>query len=534
MDDIEARADLKVDFASLDRYHDCHLRRCSVASNKLETLERWWSRIQDESRRNSVEMKANNDRLGMRYFSDEQVEKIHTNAVGLLETHGFMVEHRGTLELLKDNGAQVDFDKQVVKVKPDLMEKCMRSTICRFVLAARDSSKDVVVETNMQLPVFRNGGGVDKMLDAETGEFREMFLSDITRLYRALDALDFINVVSPLYAHDIPEKVRDLVVLETLFQNTSKHVNIRTFSKANLETIVRMGTIVAGGLENLRRRPVFSLFDSPLSPLKFPELTVDVFITAGKYGIPLYMANLPIAGATGPFTLAGMVQLLHAELLASVVICQTANPGAPMLLHPLAMTMDWKAGTGLSASIESTMITAASIQVTNDIFNMPVDVHGPWSDTHIADSQSAIERTFQTLLPALCGAASIAGFGDIQEGMAFCPVQLGIDEELAGFTLKALEGIPADDDRLCVDAIKRVGFGGNFMTDETTIKYLRTDYYEPRILNRLSREEWVKAGSKDINARAKERISKLMKEHEPEPLEAGIKKELRALVKNME
>ncbi len=294
-----------------------------------------------------------------------------------------------------------------------------------------------------------------------------------------------------------------------------------------------MGHLVAGGEENFRKRPVFSIFDSPLSPLKFPELTVDVFLAAGKYGIPLYMANLPIAGGTGPFTLAGMVQLLHAELLASVVICQTAHPGAPMLLHPLAMTMDWQTLLGLSASIESTMITAGIIQVANEIFHMPVDVHGPWSDTYIPDSQSMMERTFQVLLPAFSGAASIAGFGDIQEGLAYCPVQLGIDEELIGYTLKALEGIPVDDDRLAVEAIKRVGFGGNFMTDDTTIKYLRSDYYKPKILNRLSREDWEAAGKKDVNAAARDRINKLMREHQPEPLEKGLRKELRELVNSL-
>ena len=265
-------------------------------------------------------------------------------------------------------------------------------------------------------------------------------------------------------------------------------------------------------------------------PLKFPELTVDVFIAAGRHGIPLYMANLPIAGGTGPFTVAGMIQLIHTELLASVVICQTANPGAPMFLHPLAMTMDWKTLLGLSASIESTIITAAATQMANEVFHMPVDVHGPWSDTHTADSQSAIERTFQTLFPAFSGAASIAGFGDVQEGMAFCPVQLGIDEELAGCTRKALEPIPMDDDRLAVDAIRRVGFDDNFTTDETTIKYLRTDYYRPRILNRLSREDWEKAGRKDLNARARERVRELLEKHRPEPLDEGVKKELKALV----
>lgn len=478
-------------------------------------------------------MNAKDNSLRIRYFSDDQVKKIHANAIDILQTHGFMVEHKETLKMLADSGAQVNFEKQIVKVKPDLVEKCMASTASSLTLGARDPANDAVVQADMHCPVFRNGGGVDKIIDINTGQFRDTLLTDITDLFHVLDALDFIDVVSPLYPQDVPEKIRDLVVLETLFNNTSKHVNIRTFSRENLEILVKMGHIVAGGEEPFRKRPVFSLFDSPLSPLKFPELTVDVFITAGKYGIPLYMANLPIAGATGPFTLAGMVQLLHTELLASVVICQVANPSAPVVLHPLAMTMDWRTGLGLSASIESTMMTAGSIQTAKETFNMPVDVHGPWSDTLIADSQSAIERTFQTLFPALSGAASIAGFGDVQEGMAFCPIQLGIDEELVGFAKKALDGIPADDDRLCAEAIKRVDFGGNFMTEESTIKYLRTDYYEPKILNRLSREDWEKAGSKDINARSKERIQKLIKEHKPTPLDNDIRKELRALVESV-
>lgn len=479
-------------------------------------------------------MTLKNNGLRIGYFTSEQVNKIHANALDILETKGFMVQHRGALEMLKDCGALVDFDKQVVKVKPDLVQKCMDSTVSRFVLGARDDDKKLTVETDPQFPVRRNGGGVDKIIDINTGQFRDMLLADTVDLYHVLDAMDAISMVSPLYPHDVPGEIRDLVVLETLFNHTSKHVNIRTFSKENLEVLVEMGHIVAGGAENFRKNPVFSIFDSPLNPLEFPELTVEVFITAGKWGIPLFMANLPIAGGTGPFTLAGMVQLLHAEHLASVVICQVANPGAPVLLHPLAMTMDWQTLLGLSASIESTMITAGSIQVAREIFDMPVDVHGPWSDTYIADSQSMLERTFQTLLPALSGAACIAGFGDVQEGLAFCPVQLGIDEELIGFTLKTLEGIPVDDDRLAVDAIKRVEFGGNFMTDDTTIKYLRKDYYQPKILNRLSREDWEKAGSKEINAAAKERVIKLMKEHQVEPLSEKHKKELRALVKSKE
>lgn len=468
--------------------------------------------------------------LRISYFTGEQVRKIHENALGILERRGFQVQHRAALEILADKGAAVDFEAQVVKVKSDLVEACIRTAPKEFILGARDPGRDLPVRSDPARPITRNGGGVDKIIDLDSGRLRDMTLADTERLYRAMDAMDGISMVSPLYPQDVPEKVRDLKTLETLFAGTSKHVNIRTFSKDNLEKLIRMGEIVAGSSESFRRKPVFSLFDSPLSPLKFPEIAVDVFLTAGRYRVPIFISNLPIAGATGPLPLAGMVQLLHAELLAGVVICQAAHPGAPVFLHPLAMTMDLRSGLGLSASIESTMITAGITQVANEACGLPVDVHGPWSDTFLADSQSAMERTFQTLFPAFSGAASIAGFGDVQEGLAFCPVQLGIDEELIGLTMKALEGIPFDEDRLSVAAIERVGFGGDFMTDPTTRKYMRTDYYRPIISNRLFREEWERLGSKDLNAKARERVAKLMSEHRPAPLEESVRRELAKVV----
>jgi len=468
--------------------------------------------------------------LRIRYFSGEQVRKIHENALGILERHGFLVEHRQALEILADKGAAVDFEARRARLRPDFVAACIKSAPGEFVLGARESQRDLSVRSDPPIPITRNGGGVDKIIDPDSGRLRNMTLADTERLYRAMDAMDGLSMVSPLYPQDVPEKARDLKTLEALFANTSKHVNIRTYSRANLWGLIRMGEIVAGSGENFRRKPVFSLFDSPLSPLKFPEIAVEVFLTAGRHGIPVFIANLPIAGASGPLPLAGMVQLLHAELLAGLSICQAAHPGAPVVLHPLAMTMDLRSGLGLSASIESTMITAGVIQVANEIFRLPVDVHGPWSDTFLADTQSALERTFQTLFPAFSGAASIAGFGDVQEGLAFCPVQLGIDEELIGLTLKALAGIPFDEDRLSVAAIERVGFGGDFLTDPTTRKYMRTDYYQPKISNRLFREEWERRGSKDLNAMAKERVLKLMDAHEPAPLDEPVRRELGKLV----
>ena len=102
-------------------------------------------------------MTAGNDKLRIRYFSDDQVSKIHTNALDILGSMGFMVEHAEALEMLKDAGANVDFEKSIVRVKPDLVEKCMSTTLSNFVLGARDPQRNVNVETNPQFPVNRNG-----------------------------------------------------------------------------------------------------------------------------------------------------------------------------------------------------------------------------------------------------------------------------------------------------------------------------------------------------------------------------------------
>ena len=470
----------------------------------------------------------------IRYFSDERVKAIHSNALDILESTGIQVEHPEALELLRAAGAAVDFDKSVVKINPDLVQKCIDSARHEVSLAARNPERDVTLRSNPRVPVARNGGGVDNIIDLETGEFRPMVQSDIADLFRVLDALDNISYVAPLYAQDAPGDIRDVVVFESLVNNTSKHVNIRTFSTRNLEAILTIAEIVAGGKENLKSRPIFSLFDSPVSPLKFPELVVDVFLTAARNEIPVHIGNMPIAGATGPFTLAGEVLLLYTELLGGIVICETANPGAPVILSPHVMTMDMSTLLALTGSIEVSMIMAGITQMIVERLRMPADIHGPWSDSMVADSESMLERTFGSVLPAYAGASVIAGAGDIQEGFAYCPVQLGMDDELLGFLFKSLEGIPADTERLAAEAIKRNGFAGDYMTDDTTIAFLRSDYYQPTILNRSSRERWTADGKKDMNDRARERIQTLIQDHKPIPLDEDCKKEIRKVVESLQ
>jgi trimethylamine--corrinoid protein Co-methyltransferase len=75
---------------------------------------------------------------------------------------------------------------------------------------------------------------------------------------------------------------------------------------------------------------------------------------------------MPIAGGTGPVTLAGNVMLANAEYLACVVISQLYCPGAPLEYAPRCMIMDMKTTVGLTGSIEGAMMVAAGAQLARE------------------------------------------------------------------------------------------------------------------------------------------------------------------------
>ena len=48
-----------------------------------------------------------------------------------------------------------------------------------------------------------------------------------------------------------------------------------------------------------------------------------------EYGLPVSLSTGPMAGSIGPVTLAGNLVLMHAELMAMIVMAQLIKPGAP-------------------------------------------------------------------------------------------------------------------------------------------------------------------------------------------------------------
>jgi len=462
-------------------------------------------------------------------LSDAQVEKINEQSLHILETTGIMVDHEEGLKTLEKAGAQVDRQTKRVRISRELVAHCLKTVPDHFTLAARDPKKDCPLVRGGR-PYARNGGGADYTLDLDTGEFRPMMLADLRGYYKLMDGLDGIDFIAPVFGHDMPVVGRDIFMLREAFSGTSKNIHLRTFSGQSLKFMFEMAAMVAGGKEELKKRPLVSLLEAPVSPLKFLDITVDALFLCGEYGVPLDVCVMPIAGGTGPVTMAGNVQLLNTEFLGGVVISQLAHPGAPLQYAPRPMAMDMRTGFSLAGAIELGMMAVAGAQMAH-FYNVPVSLHGPWTDSMLHDGQSTFERTYMNFMAAFAGANVLVGAGMMQQSLVTSYEQLVIDSEINKTVIRALHGFEADEGHLAMEAIARVGPGGNFIQDPHTLQYLRGERYKPSpLIYRDSRDAWTTGGGKTFEKRANEIARTILKEHEPLPLPEDVSQALDKLV----
>jgi trimethylamine--corrinoid protein Co-methyltransferase len=133
----------------------------------------------------------------------------------------------------------------------------------------------------------------------------------------------------------------------------------------------------------------------------------------------------------------------------------------------------------------------------------------------------------------LAGANLIYGLGMIEMGMTIDYGQMVMDNEFARMIKFLVQGIPVNDETLAVDVIKEIGVGKDFLSHESTYKYMRTQS-QPKLIDRSMREEWQAAGGTDIYHRALEEARYILENHKPDPLPGDVLTAIRAIVEEAE
>lgn len=280
----------------------------------------------------------------------------------------------------------------------------------------------------------------------------------------------------------------------------------------SLNKMIELSEIVAGGKQDFKRRPIYSLISCfAISPLKLCTQSTINMQEACRRNIPVALSAAPMAGSTSPITMTGTLVQLHAEQLAGLTICQLTQPGSPQLYGGIPGAADMRTMGYVGGAVECGIMNAAIHQLAAFV-KVPNYNSSGLTDSKIPDAQAGWEKAFTSVLAAMGGSNFVhhaAGMLESMKSVAY--EQYVIDDEIIGMCSKVLRGIEVDDEHLALDAIREVGPGGNYLMSKHTLKHMRSEFFAGNgITDRRSWDKWEKEGSLDARARAKIIVKKVL------------------------
>jgi trimethylamine--corrinoid protein Co-methyltransferase len=283
--------------------------------------------------------------LSVSVFTETEVEEIHLATLEVLERTGIFVEDDEALDIFKDGGCRIDRETRVVRIPPHVVEDAIRSAPSRYTLCGRDPKNDFVMEPGRV--AFTNFSEGIRMIDVETGEYRESTKQDIADIARLNDYLsEFDTHEIAVGAKDAPPQTAAVHNTEMQLLNTTKPIGVGPLSGMECKAIFRMCAEIAGGEDALRERPIVYSGVCPVSPLKLPRDATEV-----------------MAGGSSPVTLAGTLVTHNAEVLSGIVLAQLTERGCPVMYGSSTTAMDLKLAAASVGSPEIAVISAAVAQL---------------------------------------------------------------------------------------------------------------------------------------------------------------------------
>jgi trimethylamine--corrinoid protein Co-methyltransferase len=156
----------------------------------------------------------------------------------------------------------------------------------------------------------------------------------------------------------------------------------------------------------------------------------------------------------------------------------------------------------LSGAVEMGILNAAGAQLAQH-WKLPYYATAGMSDSKLPDAQAGYEKALTGLTTALAGANYIHdAAGLLNFTMTASYEQYVIDNEILGMIGRILSGIETDKEHLAMEVIREVGPGGNYMAHEHTVKFMRSEFYLPRVSERNRIGKWQQEGSLDTRQRA--------------------------------
>jgi trimethylamine--corrinoid protein Co-methyltransferase len=446
-------------------------------------------------------------------LSAEEMESIHRGALFVLEKTGMRIGHAGALKLLADGGCAVDLEAERARFPASLVEECLRKVPTHFRLRARDPDKDLMIGGDTFY--FMQGMGM-QYLDLGTWETRPATAAEHHDAMVVADALPNVHLAE---AWEIYTDRRGIPPVMVMLENLAS--GIRYSSKAQVAGNIQDTEIFAIMLAQAVGIDLFPEIEHA-SPLTIQSGGVDAAFRYMDAAMPICPALGVAMGAQGPATIAGSLVLQVAETMGWAVLTQLYRQGAPIAIHHGAGALDMRTGIDIWGGPAVSVSTAMMNQMLRR-YGIPIWSNAGFaSDSKKIDFQAGFEKSTGALMAALSGGHLQLFQGGSSTELLFSPELMVMDDDVAGWIGRVLQGAQVNEETLAVDVINDVGpIPGHYLGHAHTRQWWDKEDYFMAVADHEPYSSWVTTGKKDMLGHAKEKVEEILANHQPMPLSAA-------------
>ncbi|MDZ7695952.1 MAG: trimethylamine methyltransferase family protein [Deltaproteobacteria bacterium] len=462
-----------------------------------------------------IEMKI---RPKLQILEESQIKEILADAYHILDTVGVNIrDYPPALDLLEEAGANVDRDRQVVKIGPNLIDKTLSSVPSHIAFYDQDRKEKLFNFGGDNCFICTGGTGIYIQDYENPGHRRKTNTHDQIIHSRLVEECENISFSAPFNLYDVPIEVADNYRFLINYLYSSKPPFASSWSKEGFDTMVEMMAVMASGEENAETRYAHVHPNDPSSPLHWSQVVIQNFMDCMKVGLPPIIICIPIAGGSTPCSLVGTVVLETAENLSGVVIGQLVKQGGPLVWGGGPSAFDFRHGTAPQSAVESILMMCMLAEV-GKYLNIPVEGNIGRADSKLPDIQGGLETSMGYTLGCLSGVNMMRGAGILEYASTISFEKLLVDNEIAGQALRIVNGkIDFSDVTRAVEVIREVvEKDGNFLKSKHTMEHFKKEFLLPsEIIDRGTRTAFEDSGYKSAVDRAHEKMKKILSEKDP-------------------
>ncbi len=386
------------------------------------------------------------------------MERVHRNALRVLEEVGVAVEHADILKRLEGVGGLVDSAAGRVRFPRSVTED-------HIARAPKRNRPERMPKVTVQCSVYQC-----MYMDPSSDQlvpFTEDLLSRYFFLSKSISTLDHNNLLGLPY---VPEwmSARQLPLAERLYAwkygaQPSGSIQLTSMCRPILEMLE-----IHASFEGKKVQDIFNAGGFMVSPLKLARPECEQIVFFADRGLRMWVGHLLTQGGTAPVTLAGTLVIALAEQLFMFMLDRAFWGDVPLCLGGMASTIDMRTGVSCYGRPDRQRVNLAFADLA-EFYGCGCWGHTGTTDAHTPSYEAGAQKAVGVLTTALATGQALIEAGLLGTDEICSPVQLVMDAELGASLRKLFAEAVVTDEECALDDIASVGSDGNHLGTEFTV-----------------------------------------------------------------